>query len=261
MYFRVDGRSVYAYDAGHGVDPARPGVVFIHGAGHDHSVWALQSRYLAFHGYNVLAIDLPGHGRSAGPGCASIGEMADCVAALAHTAGLSKPALIGHSMGALIALETAARYAASAGKIALLGVALPMTVSDALLGAAREDEATAVDMVTIWGHQSRAGGNPNPGMWMVGMNERINQRNAAGTLARDLTACNAYRDGLHSAKAVTCPALVILGKRDVMTPPKSAQALIEALPQARSLMLEAGHALMSEQPGLVLEALREFLGA
>ncbi len=66
MRLTVDDTEIYAYTGARALNAALPTIMFVHGAAHDHSVWALQSRYFAHHGRNVLAVDLPGHGRSAG---------------------------------------------------------------------------------------------------------------------------------------------------------------------------------------------------
>ena len=168
MNLAVDGKQVFAYTAAHAIDAARPTVAFLHGAGLDHSWFGLQSRYFGYHGRNVLALDLPGHGRSDGPPLASVEAMADWVVRVLDSQGLDKAALVGHSMGSLIALECAARHPERVERIALIGVAYPMKVSDAFLEAARENRHDAYDMSTIWGHAAQVplGRNPNPGMWM-----------------------------------------------------------------------------------------------
>ena len=113
MFIDVHGAPLYAYTGGRPFDAARPTVVFIHGVLNDPSVWILQSRHLAHHGWNVLAIDLPGHGRSGGQPPASVEQAADGVLALLRAAGVARAALVGHSFGSLIALEAAARCGAS----------------------------------------------------------------------------------------------------------------------------------------------------
>ncbi|MDH4323575.1 MAG: alpha/beta fold hydrolase, partial [Betaproteobacteria bacterium] len=161
MNFTVDGRQAFAYTAAHALDPAKPTVVFAHGAGLDHSCFGLQSRYFGYHGRNALALDFPGHGRSAGPPLATIPEMADWVLRLLDAAKLEKASVVGHSMGALVALECAARHPQRIARIALLGIAYPMKVSAAFLDAAQENRQEAYDMETIWGHapQVPLGGN------------------------------------------------------------------------------------------------------
>jgi pimeloyl-ACP methyl ester carboxylesterase len=263
MDLGVDGRRVFAYTAGHALDPGRPTVAFVHGAGLDHSWWGLQSRYFGYHGFNVLAPDLPGHGRSEGPPLASIEAIADWLARLLDAAGIDRAGVVGHSMGSLAALECAARHPARTERIALIGTAYPMKVSEAFLEAARANDHAAYDMETIWGHapQVPLGGNPNPGMWMYGDTLARLERLAPGVLHADLQACNAYSAGMESAAKVSCPALFILGRRDQMTPPRAAAALAGAIRGARTVTIApSGHSLMAEAPDATLDALIEFWG-
>ena len=258
MNLTVDGKAVFAYSANHPLDRAKRTVAFIHGAGLDHSWFGLQSRYFGYHGRNVLAVDLPGHGCSAGPALESVPAMADWLVRVLDAAKLQGAALVGHSMGALIALDCAARHAERVERIALIATAYPMKVSEAFLEAAKRDEYTAFDMHTIWGHapQVPLGGNPNPGMWMYGDTQARLERLAPGVLYADLRASNDYR----LSGTVKCPALFILGKRDMMTPPRAAKGLQEQIAGARSLVIDySGHSLMAEAPDAVLDALIEFL--
>jgi pimeloyl-ACP methyl ester carboxylesterase len=261
MKIQVQGKTTYVYTAGHPLDPALPCIIFIHGAEQDHSAWALQSRYFAYHGCNVLAPDLPGHGRSAGPALGSIAALADWIAQLLDAAGVDKASIAGHSMGSLVALEFAARAPARVVKLALLGTAAPMLVAAPLLDAARANDHAALDMINVWSHGNRAhiGGNTAPGMWMMGMNMRLMERQARDVLYADFKACNDYAEGAAAATQVKCPVLIISGSRDQMTPPRANQDLLKSVPQARTVLLEGtGHALMAEQPDAVLDALIEF---
>jgi pimeloyl-ACP methyl ester carboxylesterase len=262
MRVDVDGREVYCYTGARPLDAARRCVVFVHGAANDHSVFALQSRYFAHHGHSVLAVDLPGHGRSAGPPLASVGEIADWLPRLLDSAGVACAALVGHSLGALSALEAAARHPERVERVALLGPAFPMVVSDALLEAARADDHVALELIAGWSHSAgkQLGGNPVPGMWMMGTALRLMERSRPGALYVDLRACNDYANGLAAAAAVRCPVLVVVGARDLMAPPKAARELIGALAEKQVVMLaDCGHAMMAEQPDAVLDALAGFL--
>ena len=244
------------------LDPAKPTVAFLHGAGLDHSSFALQSRYFGYHGRNVLALDLPAHGRSEGPPLPSIGEMADWLSEILKKTKIGKAAVVGHSMGALSALEFAARHPAQAERIALVGITFPMKVSEPFLSAARADDYAAFDMSTIWGHAAQVafGANPNPGMWMYGDGLARLERLAPGVLYSDLKACDDYAAGFESAAKVKCPVLLILGKRDVMTPPRAAQALLDMLSGAKVETVEiSGHSLMAEAPDATLDALIRFV--
>jgi pimeloyl-ACP methyl ester carboxylesterase len=262
MNLTVLGQPAYAYTGGKPFDPALPTVVFLHGAEHDHCVWVLQSRYLAHHGHSVLAVDLPGHGRSAGPALESVEAMADWVPALLDAAGVAKAILVGHSMGSLVAVECAARHPDRVAKIALVGTAFPMKVSDELLNATRDDEPLAQDMVNIWSHAAYAQfpGNPGPGFWVMGENLRLMQRQKPGVMHTDFVACNAYANGFTAAAQVACPALLIVGRKDIMTPARVAKELAAKLPQSRTVEVAgSGHALMAEKPDDVLDALRAFV--
>ena len=262
MNLVVGGRRVYAYTGTRELVPGAPTVVFVHGAANDHSVWALQSRYFAYHGRNVLALDLPGHGASEGDPHESVEAIADWLPAFLDAAGIGKAALVGHSLGSLAVLEAAARHPARVERVALLGPAVPMAVSEALLTAARDDPQRAYEMIVGWSHAParQLGGNPVPGWWMTGMAMRLLERSRPGVLHTDLVACNGHATGLEAARRVRCPALAIVGTRDLMAPPRAAQALLEALEAPHLVTLEgAGHALMAERPDDVLDALREFL--
>ena len=262
MDLAVNGTTSYAYTGGKRFDPALPAVVFVHGAQHDHSVWILQSRYLAHHGFGVLAVDLPGHGRSAGPALTSVEAMSDWLIRLLDAAGVKQASIVGHSIGSLIAIETASRFPDRVARIAMVGTAVPMRVGDELLAATRDDEPGAIDMINIWSHSGYAQkpSNPGPGFWVVGQNKRLMERMDPGVLHADFAACNAYANGLVAAESLRCPVLFILGRRDAMTPVKAAAALRQAIPDATTVEVPAtGHALMAEAPDAVLEALRGFL--
>ncbi|WP_288379262.1 alpha/beta fold hydrolase [uncultured Massilia sp.] len=263
----INGAACYAYTGGKPFDPALPTVVFIHGAQNDHSVWALQSRYLAHHGYSVLAVDLPGHGRSGGPALVSIEALAAWLVALLEEAGVQRAILAGHSMGSLIALEAASRAGGIVAGLALLGATYPMKVSDALLETARSDEAAAIDMVNIWSHSSIAHkpSCPGPGFSVMGgarrLMQRMSARNPDGLFHTDFAACNAYANGEAAAATVQCPVLFVFGAKDVMTPPRSTKLLTGLLTHGRIVTVDAGHQLMAEAPDAVLDALSGFAAA
>lgn len=259
MKLSVDGAEVFVATGGREFDSSLPAVVFIHGAGFDHSTWALHTRWFAHHGFSVLAPDLPGHGRSAGPSLASIAEMADWTAALLAAAGASKAHLIGHSMGSLIALETAARHPDKVLALSLIGTAATMTVGPDLLKAAEANDQAAIDMVSIWGLGSSAelGGSLAPGLWMHGGAQAVLEHCEPGVLFRDLSACNSYQNALTAAASVKVPTTLILGERDMMTPAKAGKALAAAIPHARTIVVPgAGHMIMAERPDELLAALK-----
>jgi pimeloyl-ACP methyl ester carboxylesterase len=262
MRTAVNGAEVYAYTGSRAFDPELPTVVFVHGAAHDHSVWALQSRYFAHHRRNVLAVDLPGHGRSGGEPLASVEAIGEWLVALLNAAHVNQATLVGHSLGALAVLEASGRHPERVENLALLGPALPLPVAAAHPDAAKANDHLAYELITGWsfapGHQ--LGGNQQPGVWMTGNALRLMERSQSGALYADLVACHRYAGGLAAAGKVRCPALLILGQRDLMAPAKNATALIAALAGCRVVTVpDCGHSLMAEAPDTVLDALRAFL--
>lgn len=263
MDLTVNDQSVFAHTGGRPFDPALPVVVLIHGAGMDHTVWNLQSRYLAHHGRSVLAVDLPGHGRSGGQPLASIGELADWVAALLDAAGAPKAALVGHSMGALVALEAASLHPDRVAALALLGIAETMPVHPDLLKAACDNDPQAIELVIGWGFGpcGHLGGNAAPGLALLPTARRLMARQRPGVLGVDLAACNAYARGAEAAARVVCPALFLLGADDRMTPSKLGRALAKNIKTSEIIVLPGvGHMLMVEAPNPTTMALAEIIG-
>jgi pimeloyl-ACP methyl ester carboxylesterase len=259
MQLSVSGIDSFVATGGREFDASQPTVVLLHGAGFDHTTWALHSRWFAHHGFGVLAPDMPGHGRSSGAPLPNIAEMADWTAALLDAAGAAKARLVGHSMGSLIALETAARHPERVSALSLIGTASTMTVGPDLLKAAETGDHSAVDMVSVWGlgFQAELGGSLAPGLWMHYGAQRVLERCKPGVLFNDLSACNAYQDALAAAAKVTVPTTLILGERDMMTPARAGKALAAALPNSRTVVLRgAGHMMMVERPDELLAALQ-----
>ena len=264
MNFDVQGRVAYAYTGGKPWADAPRCVVFVHGALNDHSVWTLLARWYAHHGYAVLAVDQPGHGRSDGPPLASIEASADWILALLDAAGVQSACLVGHSMGSLIALETAARAPDRADRLVMIATAYPMKVSAALLDTARDDPPRAIAMVNAFSHAGIASkpSYPGPGAWLHGASSALMHRiqhggaGAGNLFEHDFRVCDAYARGLEAAAAVRCPAHLILGDRDLMTPPKATLQLIETM-RAGVTHVRAGHALMQEAPEAMLNAMRQ----
>ncbi len=262
MQFIAQGYPAFAYTGGRPFDATLPAIVFIHGAAFDHSVWQWQSRYLAHHGYTVLALDLPGHGRSPGSPRATIEEYAEWIAAALDAVGLPQAALVGHSMGSLVALETALRHGPRVTKLALVGTATPMPVSEGFLSAARDEPPVGLEMEAVWGHarQAQLATSPVPGSSLLSASRRLNARSRPGVLHAGLNACNAYRADAAKVAALKVPTLVVAGQRDQMTQMKVGKALADSIPGARFVTLDAGHSMMSEAPRELLVALRGFLG-
>ena len=266
MFITVQGHKTYCYTGGKPFDATQPTAVFIHGVLNDHSVWILQTRWFANHGWNVLAVDLPGHCRSDGPPPASVEDAAQFIVALLDAAGVQRAALIGHSFGSLIALETAARAPDRVTHLALVGTAYPMAVSDALLNGALNDPMRAIDMVNTFSHSMLAPppSSLGPGTWLYGGSRALMRRVLASNTQANVfhtgfKACNDYANGEAAMAQVQCPVLFLLGAADQMTQPRATKALTSKATNARVVTVQAGHALMSEAPDATLFALRDFL--
>lgn len=258
MQLIVNGKSAYVATGGRDFDPTKPTIVFIHGAGLDHTCWQLQGRWFAWHGWSVLALDLPAHGRSDGPPLESVEAMSAWVLALMDAAKVETAALVGHSMGAVIALETAARNPERVTGVGLLGVSSAMPVHPALLAAARDEPDRAYDMMTGWcfANAAKLGGNKAPGVWMTGIARALLGRGREGALAADFAACDAWKTAAQSASAVKAPTVLVLGAEDVMTPARKGQELAKSIPGSKCVTLPGcGHMMMQESPDATLDAL------
>lgn len=265
MILPSTGVRVFAYDAGRPVrSDSLPTIVMIHGAGQEHSIWAQQSRWLAWRGYPILAVDLPAHGRSAALPTGlidSVPAFADWLISLLQTLQIQQCVLIGNSMGSLIALETAARLADADAQsqvtvraVALLGTAAPMKVSAMLLDGSKANDPKVHEWITIWSHapQTPYRASPIPGLSLYDTALALLDRTAPGVLHHDFVACNAYTQGATQAAKVAAPTLVLSGQKDMMTPPKAAMPLAQALPQGTMVTLpNVGHSMMAEAPRAV----------
>ena len=262
---------LYAYTGGRPFDPTLPCVVFVHGALNDHSVWTLAARWFAHHGHSVLAIDLPGHGRSGGPVLPDVESMADAVLTLLAQRGVQRAALVGHSMGSLIALETASRAApGTVSHLVMVGTAYPMHVAPALLGLAAQHPLAAIDQVVSFSHASMAAkpSYPGPGVWLHGASRALMRQVLArgegvagiahNLFHHDFSACDRYANGLEATMQLRSAASTrcSLGARDRMTLPRHATALAQTLQAQVHTLPDAGHALMQEDPDGLLAALR-----
>lgn len=262
MELIVAGQRVHAGTGGRSFDPRLPLVVFLHGAGLDHTVWALPARYFAHRGRAVLAVDLPGHGKSDGAPLPSIAALAGWVAQLLDAVPAETAALAGHSMGALVALEAAARHPQRVRALALLGAAPRMPVHPDLLAAAEANDHAAFELMTSWGFgpAGHFGGARMPGSWLMGGGERLLERVRPGVLHADLAACNDYAEGMSAAAKVACPTAVVMGADDRMTPARAGAKLAAAIAGARPIVIPAcGHMMLAEKPDETLDALNTVL--
>jgi len=270
MYLTVNNHKTYCYTGGKAFDAAKPTIVFIHAVLNDHSVWILQSRYLANHGWNVLAVDLPGHCKSQGDAPASVEEAADFVAQLLDAAGVASAALVGHSWGSLIALEVASRLKERVSHLVMIGIAYPMKVSPALLDASLNEPMKAITMVDVFSRSTLAPPPSalGPGTWVYGASMALHRRVLTSNplvnlFHRGFKACDSYANGENAMAAITCPVLFVLGEQDQMTPAKAAQTLIsKARDNGKKISisnLAVGHHQMTEAPEETLFAITAFI--
>jgi pimeloyl-ACP methyl ester carboxylesterase len=276
MYILVNGHSTYCYTGGKPFDRTKPTLVFIHGVLNDHSVWILQTRYFAHHGYNVLAMDLPGHGKSQGSCPKTVEEAADCVLSLLVEMNIDHAALIGHSWGSLIALHAASiapEHGLAISHLAMVGTAYPMKVSPALLDASLNDPMKAIEMVNTFSHSMLAPPPSalGPGTWLYGGSRALMRRVLASNTRENVfhlgfNACNRYEGAFLALKRLVAgikyaqsAIIFILGAADQMTIPKAAQGLIDLAPSANVVNVPGGHQLMTEAPEETLAALADWL--
>jgi len=259
MKLTIGGCAVFATTGGAEFDPAKPAVIFLHGAGFDRTAWRLQTRWFAHHGRGVLAVDFPAHGWSEGPELPSIAAMADWTAALIEAAGVQSAALVGHSMGALVALDAAARFPAKVRALALCGVAAEMPVHPEMLESAKADTLKVQELMTFWGmgNALHKGGMVSPGLWLTREALAVLSRNRPGVIHADLAACNDYKEALGRAPQIKCPTVLVLGDGDLMTPAAKAKPLAAAIAGARTVVVpSSGHFMMVERPDETLAVLK-----
>jgi pimeloyl-ACP methyl ester carboxylesterase len=264
----IDGRRVCVADnlGSTALVPTEAPVLLIHGAGHDHHVWDDVATSLASAGLRTLAPDLPGHGASAGPALASIDALAAWSMQLVDALGLAQVCLGGHSMGSLIALAAAAQTPGRVARLVLIGCIAPMPVAPALLAAARDEPARARTMINKWSFGPVEVVGEAHLQTLAARNLGRMERQAEGSLAVDLAACNDWQRGLDAAAKIRCPTLLICGERDRMTPASSVKPLFDALVgachSARMILIPgAGHSMMDEAPAMLSDSIREFVAA
>ena len=261
MDIQLDNKRVQIETGGRRYNPAIPTIVFVHGAGMDHTVWTLQSRYFAHHGFSVLAVDFPGHGGSQGPHLSSIEEMAEWLQRLIQKLSDRPVGVVGHSMGARVALETAARGPNLLSALGLLGISVPMPVNPDLLAKTQNDVPEAVKLIVTWafGRRSHIGGTATPGLWMLGGGRQLLLKSGAGQLHADFQACNQYLNGLPAANTVQCPTILIAGSDDRMTPPSAVKLIGKSIVNSEITVIpHTGHMMMIEEPDKTLQILWEF---
>jgi len=258
MDLTINKAPVYVATGGKDFNSDLPTVLFLHGSGGDHRTWALQTRWFAYHGYSVLAPDLPGHSLSGGEAFVSIEESGPWLSNFLKAAGVKAAHVVGHSQGFLSALELAKAAPENLLSLTAVGTAAAIPVNQALIDTAKASSAKAAHMMCNWGFGPGAhmGISSVPGMQPIAISRAIMSRNP---LAADLQACADYKVGAEIAASLDIPSHCILASADKMTPIKSGLALAESMGVTPTIIEGYGHMLPLEAPKKTLAALRAFI--
>ena len=261
MNITIDRKKVFLATSGKDVDPEKRTLVFVHGSAMDHTIWATFNRYFTSIGVNVLAVDLPGHGQSAGNPLNKIEDMSDWLAKVFKKLKLKNAVVVGHSMGALIAYDFAGRYQKQCEAAVFLGFCLPMPVNQMLLDLSESNDHRAFETIVDFGYapNSKIGAAQAPGLWMTQGGMRLMEQSGPGVLFNDFSACNNYAPDEVLAANIDCPVLFIAGAADKMTPVRGMMPWVEIIKRSQlEVIPRCGHMMMMEKPNQVINALKRF---
>ncbi len=256
MIFNIENKSVYASDAGQGIDNLKDTIIFLHGSGLSHIIWSLVEQYFSSKNFNVLSIDLPGHGNSEGPCLDSIEKITDWLETVFEKLNLNNLIIVGHSQGCLEALEYSFKYKHRLKKMVLVGGSHRMPVNKDLIDLASNGDSDAVKLMMKWGYEGSKkfiGGNPV---------EKIIQspRDISEILAVDLIACNNYANGSEAAKAIDCPVLLVFGELDKMVNLEVGKKFASLVKNSKTHIIDGcGHMIIIEKAFEMREKVLEFL--
>ena len=256
MIFQLENKNIHASDSGQGIDTNKDTIVFLHGSGLSHIVWSLAEQFFSSKNYNVLSIDLPGHGNSDGPCLDSIEKIADWMEKVFDKLKLKNLILVGHSQGCLEILEYSSRYKEKLKKLVFVGGSNKMPVHPDLIELAQSGHSDAVKLMMKWGYEGSKkfiGGNPV---------EKIIQspRDISEILAVDLNACNNYSNGSEAAKVIDLPSMFILGELDKMVNLEAGKKFSNLIKNSTTHVIKGcGHMIMIEKAFEMREKILEFL--
>jgi len=256
LIFEINQKTVFASDSGQGIEKNRKTIVFLHGSGLSHIVWSLTEQFFSSKKFNVLSIDLPGHGNSDGPCIDSIEKIADWLEEVFKKLDLNDLIIIGHSQGCLEALEYSFKYKKRLNKIVFIGGSYRMPVNKDLIELAENGDNDAVKLMMKWGYEGSKkfiGGNPV---------EKIIQspRDISEILAVDLKACNNYLNGSEAAKLIDLPTLLIFGELDKMVNIEIGKKFSNLIKSSTTHIINGcGHMIMIEKAFEMREKIFEFL--
>jgi pimeloyl-ACP methyl ester carboxylesterase len=256
LIFQIDKQNVFASDAGQGIDPKKQTIVFLHGSGLSHIVWSLTEQYLSNQNYNVLSLDLPGHGNSEGKCLLSIEKISDWIEKVFIELNIDEVTIIGHSQGCLEALEYNFKYTKRVKNLIFIGGSYKMPVNQDLIDLAKSGDDKAIKLMMKWGYKNSKkfiGGNP--------LEKIINSpRDIREILAIDLIACNNYKNGSEALKKINCPTLFIFGELDKMISLEKGKEFAAIVQKSKiEIMNNCGHMIMFEKAFEMREKISEFL--
>ena len=247
---------MFVSTGGMDIDKKKSTILLMHGSGLTHIVWSLHEQFYASQGFNVLSVDLPGHGNSEGPSLKSIEKISDWIKSLMLKINIEKIIIVGHSQGGLVGIDFASRYPELIEKIVLVANSYKMPVNQDLIDLAEAGDEKAVLLMMKWGYEgSKAfiGGNP--------VKKIVNSaRDIREVLAVDLNACNNYKNGENAIKKINCPTLCIFGDLDKMVPVKVGLKMSEQIKNSETKIIsDCGHMIIFEKAFEMRKLVKEFI--
>ena len=237
-------------------DKKKPSILLMHGSGLTHIVWSLHEQFYATQGYNVLSVDLPGHGNSEGPSLKSIEEISDWIKSLMNVLDINKLIIIGHSQGSLVGIDFAARYPNLINGLVLVAGSYKMPVNQDLINYAEAGDEKAVLLMMKWGYEgSKAFIGGNPVKKIINSSREIRE-----VLAVDLNACNNYKGGKESLEKINCPTLCIFGDLDKMVPLEVRNKMASMIKNSeKKIIRNCGHMIIFEKAFEMRKLVKEFI--
>ncbi len=256
MIFEVENKKVFSSDVGQKFNKDKNTIILIHGSGQSHVVWSLTTQYLSDQGYNVFAVDLPGHGNSEGESLRTIEESADWLEKFTKTIGINTLSILGHSQGCLIALEYANKFPSKIKKLIFVAGSYEIPVNKSLINLAQSGDMESLNLMMKWGYgysKQFIGGNP--------LQKILNSsREVREVLAVDLVACNNYKNGIKAAKEIKFPTLFIFGELDKMIKIENGKKFADLVKGSIiHIIKDCGHMIILENAFEMREKVAEFL--
>ncbi len=256
MIIEVENTKIFSSDVGQSFDENKQTVILLHGSGQSHVVWSLTDQYLTDLGYNVFAIDMPGHGNSEGKSLQTIEDLAEWLEKLINKIGIRDLILLGHSQGCLVALEYIYKYPKNVKKVIFVAGSYEIPVNKSLIDLALAGDVESLNLMMKWGYgysKQFIGGNP--------LQKILNSpREIREVLAVDLIACNNYKNGINALKKIMCPSLFIFGELDKMIKLEKGKEFSKLVTDSKThIIKDCGHMVILENPFEMREKIADFL--